>query len=103
MAKQKKEDNRDVFDKALDYAPVVGGAVIGGAVGRKLGRRSAEKAFDKQAGASGRYSGADLEARSKAIRAGGFDGFATGVAGGGAYIGLPAAIELKKRRESRRK
>ena len=31
----KKEDNRDVFEKALDYAPLAGG-VAGGLVGRRV-------------------------------------------------------------------
>jgi outer membrane lipoprotein SlyB len=39
----KKEDNRDVFEKALDYAPVVGGAVVGGVVGRKIAGRAGKK------------------------------------------------------------
>jgi hypothetical protein len=33
-----KDDNRDIFEKALDYAPTVAGAVIGGGVARKLSK-----------------------------------------------------------------
>ncbi|TXH44920.1 MAG: hypothetical protein E6Q97_32010 [Desulfurellales bacterium] len=43
MAK-KKEDNRDIFDKALDYAPAAIGAVVGGSLMRnsiKAGRKKA--------------------------------------------------------------
>lgn len=44
----KKEDNRDVFEKALDYAVPAAGAVAGGLVGRRLGgskkRMMAERA-----------------------------------------------------------
>lgn len=44
----KKEDNRDVFEKALDYAVPAAGAVAGGIVGRRLGgskkRMMAERA-----------------------------------------------------------
>ncbi len=39
----KKEDNRDVFDKALDYAPAVGGAVVGGVLGRKIAGKMGSK------------------------------------------------------------
>ena len=38
----KGEDNRDIFDKALDYAPIAAIAV-GGAAGRRLGKRGARK------------------------------------------------------------
>lgn len=44
--KAKKEDNRDVFEKALDYAPAAGGAVAGALLGRgalKYGARLARK------------------------------------------------------------
>lgn len=46
---KKKEDNRDVFDKALDYAPVAGG-VIGGVVGVRAGKKlsSMKRAGDLQ-------------------------------------------------------
>jgi hypothetical protein len=39
---QKKEDNRDVFEKALDNAPAlgaIGGAVLGGAAMKKFGKK----------------------------------------------------------------
>lgn len=42
MAKQKKEDNRDVFEKALDYAPVAGG-VAGAMFGRGIMKRAIKK------------------------------------------------------------
>lgn len=35
MAKE-KEDNRDVFDKILDYVAPAAGAVVGGVAGRKI-------------------------------------------------------------------
>lgn len=41
----KKEDNRDVFDKALDYAPEVAGAVVGGALLRRSARSSRSKSL----------------------------------------------------------
>jgi hypothetical protein len=49
MAK-KQEDNRDVFDKALDYAAPVVGAVAGGAIARRIGgmSRSTRKALEKK-------------------------------------------------------
>lgn len=39
MAKKPQEDNRDIFDKVLDAAPVVG-AVIGGRLGYKALKRA---------------------------------------------------------------
>lgn len=48
MADKKKrepEDTRDVFDKALDYAPIAG-AFLGGVAARRLGRRAAKR-YDK--------------------------------------------------------
>lgn len=45
MSKRKSEDNRDVWDKVVDWAPTVGGAILGGAFMRKsqkLGERAAE-------------------------------------------------------------
>lgn len=40
---KKQEDNRDIFEKALDIAPMAG-AVGGALVGRKIGRRMAKSA-----------------------------------------------------------
>lgn len=34
----KEKDGRDIWDKVLEYAPV-GGAIVGGLVGRRLGRK----------------------------------------------------------------
>lgn len=42
MAKQ-KEDNRDIWEKITDYAPAVGGAVVGGMVGRKIAGHAGKK------------------------------------------------------------
>lgn len=39
----KKDDNRDVFEKALDYAPIAG-AALGGALGSRIGRRKSMRA-----------------------------------------------------------
>lgn len=45
MAKKKQEDNRDVFDKALDFldrnpgVPTIAGAIAGGTAGNLIGRR----------------------------------------------------------------
>lgn len=47
MSKRKSEDNRDVFEKALDYAPVVAGAFIGSSVGKRLGRKYKASQNDK--------------------------------------------------------
>jgi hypothetical protein len=69
---QKKEDNRDVFDKALDYAVPAAGAVAGGILGARLGGysrkkflkasksegRVVDKAFDR----NGRQIGTDEQA-----------------------------------------
>jgi uncharacterized protein YcfJ len=41
--KKKAEGGYDVFETALDYAPAVGGAVLGGLAGRKVGRVVGDK------------------------------------------------------------
>lgn len=43
------EDNRDVFDKALDYAPV-GGAVLGLVLGSRVGAKQGAKLYKKHEG-----------------------------------------------------
>lgn len=43
--KKRRDDDRDIFDKALDYAPVAGGA-LGIIAARRLGRRAAKR-YDK--------------------------------------------------------
>lgn len=43
---KKREDNRDIFDKALDYAPVVG-AGAGFLVGRRFGLKKVDRADRK--------------------------------------------------------
>jgi len=57
----KKQDNRDIFDKALDYAVPAAGAVAGGVLGARLGgyrrskflkatkaeREAVDKAYDR--------------------------------------------------------
>lgn len=40
MADKKQEDNRDVFEKVLDWAVPVGAALVVGKAGQKLGRRA---------------------------------------------------------------
>lgn len=54
MAKKKQEDNRDIFEKALDYGAPMAGAVIGGALASRFNRgalkrakRSAKQADDE--------------------------------------------------------
>lgn len=47
----KKEDNRDVFEKALDYvgpaATTAAGAYVAGKLGRKIGKGQAERYIKK--------------------------------------------------------
>lgn len=86
MSKRKTEDNRDVFEKALDYAPVAGGALLGGALGR-LSVRVPKKS------ARARVRPGQMTDRERA-----WDRAATGVAAGGT-AGLPIAVEAKKRRK----
>lgn len=49
MAK-KQEDNRDVFEKALDYAVPAAGAYVGMVAGRRLGgsKKRAQKYFEER-------------------------------------------------------
>lgn len=48
--KQKKEDNRDIFDKALDNAPAlgaIGGAVLGGAAMKRFGKKLSPSKWER--------------------------------------------------------
>lgn len=49
------EDTRDIFEKALDYAPAAG-AIGAAIVGRSVGRRAGKRAID-EARATGRFHG----------------------------------------------
>lgn len=74
------EDNRDIFDKALDALPAVG-VVAGGAIGRKLGRRAAAKSWSQA-------FGKDMTvARKNAMRAD-----VTGAGRAGIILGAPAGL-----------
>lgn len=46
--KREEEDNRDIFEKALDYAPIAGG-VAGVVIGSRFGRRAYLREMDERA------------------------------------------------------
>jgi hypothetical protein len=61
--KKRKEDNRDIFDKALDNAPVIGGAILGGLGARSIlrkmnGGKYATRAMKREANQLAIISGA---------------------------------------------
>ncbi len=96
MAKQAgAEDNRDIFEKALDSAPVIGAAIgmtVGGAIGRKLARNAALKKSNLFG--EGRRSGT----LDKALRTAGFVG---GGAGVGGLVGLSGGVAAKASQKKR--
>lgn len=49
-----KEDNRDVFDKALDYAPAAVGALAGNLLLRRQSKKAQKAYKDYEASAAGR-------------------------------------------------
>lgn len=99
MAKQKKEDNRDVFEKALDAAPLAGmygGAALGATIAGKLAARSTRKWAKKN-----NWSKRDTDeiargdARVMAVP-GGFAGAVSGLIGGG--VAREMASNKKRRK-----
>lgn len=107
MTKQKKtiEDNRDIFDKVLDYATPIAGAYLGGKVGAKLGRSllgaksSAQyEKVAKKLDSNGKYVGAgnvrEMNNSARIVAA----PFAVGGMGVGALGGAILRGETKKKR-----
>ena len=102
MAKQKKEDNRDIFDKALELAPPVG-AAGGGIVGALLGSLPGSKQARRILSSKSRkpFTQAEIDILNKMDRttlpkmlAGG----AVGSAAGG-YAGSKVESTFSKRRK----
>lgn len=107
--KAEEADDRDIFDKALDYAPIIGGAVIGGAVGRAYGKRQGRLANKDYDYSYKEFLGIDRSPSSKkeVLRVHMFDGTRDGAVIG-AVAGVPVAVygsyghqsAAKKRRQS---
>ena len=92
MAK-KEENGRDIFDKALDYAPIAGGAV-----GALLGRRAFRRAVKRE-----RLGGTAAE-----INSAGRHGFIAGATPGAVAGFIPGAVRddydnYRKKKKSRKK
>lgn len=83
MSKKKQEDNRDIFDKALDDAPVVG--MLGGAALGALGMRKLAKKM-----------GVPRGPRASGMAVGGVTGATTGMLAGYAAKGSPKKNERRK-------
>lgn len=81
--KKPKQDNRDIFEKALDNWPLVlaGGGVLGAIGGRALGKRAAKMAPN---------DGLAREARNLSTVAG---------AGGGVYASGRAIDSVRNRKK----
>lgn len=65
---KKREDSRDIFDKALDYAPVVG-AGVGFAIGRRVGLKRVDRMDKKYMQEARRQERLESAARSNPSRA----------------------------------
>lgn len=114
MAKP-KDDSRDVFDKALDYAPEIGGAVAGGALLRRFGRRVMKKGphqtverpkkgetfggLDYGPGAIIMRPSTAAEVRAQIRNAGRVGVVVGALGGGGVGAGASYATDYRKRRK----
>lgn len=99
--KKQKEDNRDIFEKALDNAPAIGGVLgaVAGYAAPRVGARMARRALEKE---GKRYTPAQAKALDRDLRKVGVWGaIPTGILG----VGMGAGVREgeRQRRDKRRK